>query len=278
MLFFYSVLIGWNLDYFILSLFNGWGSSPDFFFNNVFLQSTTSLSGIFQIVLFILIGIITIWVIIWIILSRNINDGIGKFCRVFVPLFLILCVVLVIYELTLPGAYIGYMRVFSPNWSILGDLNIWLVAFSQVIFTLSLGYTLNMTYGSHLADEEDLPITTLSIIIANCGFEIVNAIGIFSILGFMSYSSGIPFDFLITQGTGLVFVALPTIFNILGPIGRVIGPIFFFSIVLIEISTIIGVLEPLIDSLSVEFDRTRKKLLVLLLLLVLLFLFYLHQD
>lgn len=76
----------------------------------------------------------------------------------------------------------------------------------------------------------------------------------------MAYTSGVPFDALITQGTGLVFVALPTIFNVLGFVGKIIDPLFFFSLVVVGLTSCIGGLEPLVDSASLEFKVSRKRL------------------
>lgn len=261
---YYVVIISWDLDYLFLSFFNGWGANPDLFFTNTLLHTSSSIYGIFEFVPYLLIGLLVTWVILWLILSRDLNSGIGRFSAIFVPILFFLCIGLTVYEVFLPGASIGYMMFFKPDWRVLGDLNIWLTAFGQVCFTLSLGYTLTINYASHLPEGTNLPINTFRIILANCGFEIINAIGIFSIIGFMSYSSGIPFNNIITEGTGLAFVALPSIFNVLGTVGRIIGPLFFFAILISGISSAIACFEPFVDSMESEFNISRKKAVTIL--------------
>lgn len=61
-------------------------------------------------------------------------------------------------------------------------------------------------------------------------FENFAALGVFSILGYMSLQSGNAVSELVTQGTGLVFVAYPTVFNVLGDWAYILGPLFFYSL------------------------------------------------
>ena len=71
------------------------------------------------------------------------------------------------------------------------------------------------TYASYAKKDTDLVTNTISIAFANCLFENFAALGVFSILGYMSLQSGNAVSELVTQGTGLVFVAYPTVFNVL---------------------------------------------------------------
>lgn len=83
----------------------------------------------------------------------------------------------------------------------------------------------------------------------------------------MSYVTGLPFNDLITQGFGLAFVAFPQVFNIMGSAGSILGPIFFFCILIAGITTAISYIEPLVDSLEHSFSFTRKKAVTLIVLL-----------
>ena len=75
----------------------------------------------------------------------------------------------------------------------------------------------------------------------------------------MSYTTGLSFDQLITSGSGLAFVVFPQVFNILGDVGYILGPIFFFSILIAGITTAISYIEPLVDSFEHAFNMSRKK-------------------
>ena len=107
----------------------------------------------------------------------------------------------------------------------------------------------------------------MTVILANCGFEIINAVGVFSVLGYMSYSTGIPFDSIITEGSGLAFVAFPQAFNIMGWPGYILGALFFFCILIAGLTTIIANIEPLSDSISTKFNIPRRKTVTIVVIL-----------
>lgn len=83
-----------------------------------------------------------------------------------------------------------------------------------------------LTYASYLPEDSKLINNVLIVVSSNSGFEIFTAFGVFSILGFMSVTSGVPIESLIRQGTGLVFIVFPTIFNTMGIAGKILGPLF----------------------------------------------------
>ncbi len=139
------------------------------------------------------------------------------------------------------------------------NINIWLAAFSQIIFSLSMGESISLTYASYLPEGSKLTDNVLIVVFANCAFEVCTAFGIFSILGYMSYTSGTPMVELVTEGTGLVFVVFPMIFNIMGPIARIIAPLLFVAILFAGISSAVAVFEPMINSSIYKFNWSRKK-------------------
>lgn len=256
---YYVCVVGWDLIYLVLSFTKAWGSNPDLFFSNSVLHSTDSISGIFTIVPTVLISIITIWFISWLIIRRDLNEGIGKVSRILLPLLCIIVAVIVAYSLTLPGASIGYMQIFTPDWSALTNLNVWLAAFGQIVFSLSLGMAIALTYASYLPEKSKLVDNALIVAFSNSGFEVFNSIGIFSILGFMALSTGIQFNALVTEGSGLAFVVFPQVFNIMGSGAQIIGPLFFLCILFAGITSIIALLEGVCYSISEKFDFSRKK-------------------
>ena len=203
---YYVCVVGWDLIYVILSFTKAWGSNPDLFFSNNVLHSADSLSGIFTIVPGVFISLLAIWAIAWFIVQKDLNEGIGKVSKILLPVLCLIVVIIVAFSLTLPGASIGYSQIFHPDWSALTNLNVWLAAFGQIVFSLSLGMSIALTYASYLPEDSKLTDNALIVAFSNSGFEVFNAIGIFSILGFMALTSGIPFNELVTEGTGLAFV------------------------------------------------------------------------
>ena len=256
---YYVCVVGWDLIYIFLSLTKAWGANPDLFFANNVLQATDSISGIFKIVPMVFASVFAIWFMAWFIIKRDLNDGIGKVSEILLPILCLIVVCIVIFSLTLPGASIGYTQIFTPDWSALTNLDVWLAAFGQIIFSLSLGMAIAMTYASYLPEGSKLVDNAVIVAFSNSGFEVFNSIGTFSILGFMALTTGIPFNELVTEGTGLAFVVFPQVFNTMGDVAYIIGPLFFICILFAGITSLIALLEGVCYSISEKFLIERKK-------------------
>ena len=252
---YYVCVVGWDLIYLILSFTKAWGTNPDLYFTNNVLH----INDGFRIVPIVLASIVAIWIACWLIIRQDLNDGIGKICKILLPILFAIVIIIVAFSLTLPGASIGYSQIFKPDWSALTNLNVWLAAFGQIVFSLSLGMAIALTYASYLPEGFKLVDNALVVAFSNSGFEVFNSIGIFSILGFMSLTSGIAFNNLVTEGTGLAFVVFPQVFNIMGFGAYVIGPLFFLCILFAGITSAIALLEGVCYSVSDKFDISRKK-------------------
>ena len=261
---YYSAILGWDGVYVILSLFKGWGADPNLFFTTTLLQSTDSYLGLAHFVPVIAIAMLLSWAIIWFISHRDLEKGLGRVSKVLVPLLFVIMLVIIGISLSLPGAKIGLEVLFSPNWSTLYDPGIWMAAFGQIVFSLSLGMSIAFTYASYTKDETDLITNTITVAFANCFFENIAALGVFSILGYMSLNSGVAVQELVSQGTGLVFIVYPTVFNVLGHWAYVLGPLFFFAVYLAGITSILSTIEPLSFSIQNKFDLSRNKTMTIL--------------
>ena len=226
---YYVCVVAWDLIYVALSLTKAWGANPDLFFTVNVLHASDSLSGIFTIVPWVLISVFLVWLSSWAIVQKDLNEGIGKVSKILLP------------------------------WSALTNLNVWLAAFGQIVFSLSLGMSIALTYASYLPEDSKLTDNALIVAFSNSGFEVFNAIGIFSILGFMTLTSGIPFNELVTEGTGLAFVVFPKVFNVMGPWASVIGPLFFLCILFAGLTSLIALLEVASFAISEKFGFSRRK-------------------
>lgn len=159
----------------------------------------------------------------------------------------------------MPGASVGIETLLAPDWNMLFNIDIWLAAFAQIIFSLSMGQAIALTYASYLPENSKLIDDVLIVVASNSAFEICTAFGVFSILGYMSFTSGQPMVQLVTEGTGLVFIVFPMIFNTMGVIGRILAPLLFLSILFAGITSALGFLEPMLSSTSSKLGWSRKK-------------------
>lgn len=256
---YYSTVIGWDGIYLFLSFFKGWGADPNAFLNGAVLHSSASLGAITQFLPYVALSMLVGWFIIWFVSHRHLDDGLGRVCRTFVPLLFAIMIVIVVFSMTLPGASIGLSVLFRPDWSLLGNFRIWMAAFGQIFFSLSLGMGAGFTYASYTKKDIDLVTSGLYVVIANCAFENFSALGVFSILGYMSLQSGIPVPNLVSEGTALIFVAYPHVFNVLGNIAFILGPLFFFTVYTAGITSMLSSFEVLSVSIQNKFGLSRKR-------------------
>ena len=262
-LIYYMVIISWDLIYLIQSLSFGWGSDPAaYFVQNV--GGGENLSQIGNFFLPVAGGVIVSWFILWFISHRSIDKGIGMASKILIPAVFVIMAIIVVFALMVPGASIGINALINPNWNLLFDINLWIVAFSQIIFSLGIGEALALTYATYLSDNENLTDNVFFVVLSNSSFEIFTAFGVFSILGYMSATAGTPLVELVSEGTGLIFVVFPMIFSIMGILGRILAPLFFLAVLFAGISSAFAFFEPIIGSISSKVNMSRKKLATIL--------------
>ena len=260
---YYAVIVGWDLVYLISSINFAWGSDPALYFVKS-VGGSSDLSKITSFMIPTVIAVLVIWFLIWYISHKNLKDGIGKFSRVLIPALFVMMAIIIVYSISLPGSDIGINTLLHPDWQSLTKVEIWLAAFSQILFSLSMGQAISMSYASYLPENSRLIDDVFVVVACNCLFEVFTAFGIFSVLGFMSATSGTPMIQLVSEGTGLVFIVFPMIFNIMGPVGHVFAPFLFIAILFAGITSAIAIMEPMVNSIMHKFEWTRKKAVTVL--------------
>lgn len=255
---YYLVIVAWDLIYLVGSPFQIWGNNPGLFFSQS-VGGGSDIGGIERVILPAVVGVAVMWIIIWFISHRSVEKGIGKVSKFLIPLLFIIMGIIVVFAFTLPGHELGIDVLLQPDWSSLTHVDIWISAFAQIIFSLSMGQAIAITYASYLDKNARLNDYVLLVVGSNSGFEIFTAFGVFAILGFMAVNSGIPIDQLIAEGTSLIFIVFPTIFDAMGGIGKILGPLFFLAILFAGITSAVGFFEPLANSLADKFRISRKR-------------------
>ena len=262
-LIYYLVIVSWDMVYLGSSFNFNWGNdSALYFIKNV--GGSSNLSNMSSFIIPTIISMLIVWFFVWYISHKDLNEGIGKASKILIPLLFGIMIFIIVFALTLPGASIGINALLNPDWQMLLNINIWLAAFSQIIFSLSMWESISLTYASYLPKGSKLTDNVLIVVFANCAFEVCTSFGIFSILGYMSYTSGTPMVELVSEGTGLVFVVFPMIFNVMGPIGHIIAPLLFISILFAGITSAVAVFEPMINSTIHKLNWSRKKAVTIL--------------
>ena len=255
---YYMVILSWDLVYLASSFTFSWGVDTAHYFVST-VGGSSNLSNANFLLIPTAVGVIIMWIALWFIAHRNVDKGIGRVSKILIPVLFVIMGFIIIYALTLPGAGIGVNTLLPPDWSKLADVNIWLAAFAQIIFSLSMGQAIATIYASYLPENSKLINNVFIVVASNSLFEICTAFGVFSILGYMSLTNGTPMVQLITEGTGLIFIVFPMIFNIMGPIGRILAPLLFLAILFAGITSALGFLEPMLSTTSDKLGWSRKK-------------------
>ena len=255
---YYMVILSWDLVYLGSSFTFSWGTDAAQYFVST-VGGSSNLSNASFLLIPTTVGVVILWIVLWVISHKNVDKGIGMVSKVLIPLLFVIMGFIIIYALTLPGAGIGVSTLLTPDWTKLWDIDIWTAAFAQIIFSLSMGQAIAITYASYLPENSKLINNALIVIASNSLFEICTAFGVFSILGYMSYTGGTPMVQLITEGTGLIFIVFPMIFNIMGPIGRVLAPLLFMAILFAGITSALGFFEPMLNSTQSKLGWSRTK-------------------
>ena len=256
---YYSMILSWAMKYFTLSFTKGWGSDTDAFFYNDFLQLTASPFEFGNIVWPILIGIVLVWAISWFICFKGIKGGIEKLNKVLLPTLVAIMIIIVIKGVTLEGASLGLNKLFTPDWNKVMDPKVWIAAYGQVFYSLSLAMGIMMTYSSYLPKKTDINNSAFMTGFANCSFEFLCAIGVFAILGFMATSQGVPLEEVVSGGIGLAFIVFPKVFSIMGSWGTILGCLFFACLVFAGLTSCVSLVEAVASAIIDKTGWKREK-------------------
>lgn len=258
-LIYYTCIMSWDLIYIILSLFKGWGSNPSVFFTTTLLHSTSNPYGLTYLVVPIGIGLIIVWGLIYLFSRKEVNKGILTISKISLILSFVLLLGMLIFSLQLPGSRTGIMALFNPDWSVLLNVNVWLAAFGQLIFSYGLGYAIASTYSSYIPEDAKLIDYAWIIVLVSLIFEVLVSVLLFSIMGYMALGRNIPITSLVSDNFSLIFVVFPNVFNIMDPWVYMVAPAFFLLVFVGSLSTILALIEPLSNAISEKFGWTRDK-------------------
>ncbi|MEE9524154.1 MAG: sodium-dependent transporter [Thermodesulfovibrionales bacterium] len=256
---YYVVIISWCLKYFFFSFNLSWGADPNNFFFKEFLMLSDGPSVIGEIRTPIFFSLVIIWVINWYIVYRGIDKGIEIANKIFMPLMLALTAVLVFWALSLEGAVDGIRAYLTPDFTKITRPKVWIDAYSQIFFTLSLGFGIMIAYASYLPSKANISKSAFMIAFINSGYSIFAGFATFSILGYMAKSQGVAISEVVSQSIGLAFVAYPKAMTLL-PGGNIFGAIFFLCLVVAGLSSSISIIEAFVSAMVDKFGFSRKTL------------------
>ena len=254
---YYVVIVAWALRYTVFSLTIAWGEDAAGFFNEYIGLGTISVAGVPAYSARPIAGVVVPLVLVWAyglyVVARGVSRGVERANRIFLPVLVVMFLMLVVRAMLLPGATDGLNTLFTPDWGKLGDYRVWMAAFGQIFFSLSIGFGIMLTYASYLKRRSNLVGTGLTAAFANSSFELLAGIGVFATLGFMAHVQNVPVGELEDiSGPALAFVTFPTIISQM-PGGPVFGFLFFASFTLAGLTSFISIIQVVAPAVAEKF-------------------------
>ena len=198
-----------------------------------------------------------VWLIVGLVVSlvimaMGVGDGIEKANKIMMPLLFGLFVILAVYVCTLPGAAEGYKYIFTIKPEGLLNPQVWVFAFGQAFFSLSVAGNGSVIYGSYLPKNEDLPSSARNVALFDTMAALLAAIVIIPAMAVV-LGEGINE---MKGGPGLMFVYLVNVFNAM-PGGRIVGMIFYICVLFAGVSSIVNLYEAPVAFLQEKFHTKR---------------------
>src|SRR5699024_10066934 len=242
---FYCVVGGWIIIYSGLSLTGNIITDHAYYgqlFDTVIGTPWVAMTGA---VIFLLINVI--------VLSFGIKNGIEKASKYLMPLLFIFFLILVIRSLTLDGAMEGVQFFLNLDFSNITGEGV-LYALGQSFFALAVGFSCMVTYSSYLSKNESIPSSASSVVTLNIIVSLLAGLAIFPVV--------FAFGLEPTEGPGLLFVVLPTVFSQMG-LGPVFLSLFFLLFLFVSLTSYFNQLEIIISAFTANKKYSRKKVAVI---------------
>ncbi len=246
LMFFYTVVSGWMLKYFVdmaSGKFEGTNSKTVANLFNDMLADPVS-----QVVFMAVIVVLGFF-----ICSIGLQNGLEKITKVMMIALLIIMVILAINSVFMKGASKGLAFYLIPDFkraSEQGFMKLVVAAMNQSFFTLSLGIGAMAIFGSYIGNEKALLGESINVALLDT-FVAISA-------GLIIFPACYSYNVEVNSGPGLIFITLPNIFNDIA-FGRVWGSLFFVFMTFAAFSTVLAVFENILACTMDLFGWSRKK-------------------
>ena len=266
---YYCVIGGWVLRYFCTYVtFQGQEAVKDGFF-------TQFITSEWAPVLFMLVFAALCFHIVY----RGVEKGIEKYSRILMPALLIIIVFISVYSLfishtdedgTTRTGLQGAAIYFIPNFegvTLKRFLMIAMDAAGQLFYSLSIAMGIMVAYGSYMKKDVNLGKAVDNIEVCDTLIAVLAGLMIIpSVFVFMGTEG-------MSAGPGLMFVALPKVFDSLGIFGPFLGILFFLMVLFAALTSAVSILEACVTSVIDRFHWSRRRSVCILAALGALFSF-----
>ena len=185
------------------------------------------------------------------IMALGVARGIEAANKIMMPVLFGLFLILAVYVAFQPGAAQGYKFLFTLDPRGLVNPQVWIYAFGQAFFSLSVAGNGSVIYGSYLPEGEDIPSSARRVALFDTVAALLAAFVIIPAIGASGFDIGE-----INPGPGLMFVYLVNILNGM-PGGRIIGVIFYVAVLFAGLSSIVNLYEAPVATMQEMFKLKR---------------------
>lgn len=206
----------------------GWTVWPGFSADNLGQFQHWLGNGWLQYTLALLLLGLSLWII-----GRGLNRGIEACSRVIMPGFALVMLYLVAVTLALPGALSAMRSFLRPDFAAMSATDVF-AALGQAFFSLGLGGTFHVIYGSYVRQQQHLPLSAMGTAAGDLLAALLAALFIVPV--------ALVFSLDLAQGPGLIFDTLPRLFLQL-PDGGVLGAAFLLALAAVALLSNIAALE-----------------------------------
>lgn len=163
-------------------------TSVNYFWYRETLNITTDIGSSGTIQWTMVVCLASAWSIVFICFIKGIQS-MGKAVYVTATFPYLVLTIFLIRALTLPGAVDGLLYLFTPDWNILKNPQVWLDAATQIFFSLSVAFGGLIAFSSYNDKKNNCERDAVLVGVINSATSLYASIPIFSILGFKARSA-----------------------------------------------------------------------------------------
>ncbi len=238
--FFYSVVLGWCVYYFVHSILHANPISTEAAMQT-WEHYQTGAWPLATHGLVMILGSLAIW--------KGISR-IEKINRWLMPTLLIILIIALIKSLTLNGAGHGMSYLFTVDWGQMGDPALWVAALTQNAWDTGAGWGLFITYGAYMQMKFGIVKNAIITAVGNNIISMICALMIFgTCFAIMQTNMGNTHEEILDvmqnsgpASTGLTFIWMPQLFEKI-LFGKYLTILFFLGLALAGFSSMIAQLE-----------------------------------
>lgn len=255
---YYAVVFAWVLLMVVYALkfagMTGDAEAASKVFENA-TQTTWDVTG-YSIPIPVFIALLVAWAAIYFCI-RNGAKSVGKVVKYTVFLPVILLLIMAIKGCTMDGAAEGLKMFFIPQAEAFADPSLWVDAFGQVFYSLSIMMAIMFAYGSYLDESANIAEDVMIIALSDAAVSVLSGIVMFSTMGGVGM-----LDSISSSGIATAFIIYPqAIVNLtsIGWVNALFGVIFYLMLVTLAVDSAFSIVEGVSASVSDKFKLNPKK-------------------